>query len=74
MTRWCPADGCRARITPRRLLCERHWKRVPRELVANLYEELRRHGARSREYLAAARAAIDEATRRERAESEEARA
>lgn len=74
MTRICPAHGCPEKIPPRRLMCEAHYKRVPREQRANVLDALTRHGFRSREYLAALTTAIRFAEQGEKQEKREAEA
>jgi len=59
----CHARGCEKPVSPKLLMCAAHWRRVPRELQRAVWATYR-NGQEidkkpSREYLTAARAAID---------------
>lgn len=59
----CHADGCGERVPPKLLMCARHWRMVPAKLQADVWrtyrpgQETDKHP--SREYVDAARAAIE---------------
>lgn len=61
----CPIPGCGAKIAATKLLCARHWSRVPRELQTRVYSAYRQRRADDdasiKEHRAAARAAIQAA-------------
>ncbi len=59
----CHAKGCDVAVDPQLLMCLRHWRRVPRRLQNDVWK-FYRPGQEvdknpSREYLAAAAAAIE---------------
>lgn len=62
MTHRCHAEGCEAAVAPKLLMCLRHWRMVPRALQRAVWAAYRpgqeTDKSPSREYLAAARAAI----------------
>lgn len=62
MIHLCHAEGCDLLVKPERLMCLRHWRMVPRELQRDVWahyvagqEKTKRP---TREYLAAAAAAV----------------
>jgi hypothetical protein len=69
MTHTCHARGCTREVDPSLLMCLSHWKRVPKPLQHDVWrhyrkgQELDRNP--SREYLAAANAAIEAVERAE---------
>ncbi len=66
----CHAKGCHARVEPRLLMCPRHWRMVPAKLQADVWRTYRAgqeiDKSPTREYLAAARAAIEAVAAKER--------
>jgi DNA polymerase III epsilon subunit-like protein len=66
----CHAKGCHARVEPRLLMCPRHWRAVPANLQADVWRTYRAgqeiDKSPTREYLAAARAAIEAVAAKER--------
>jgi hypothetical protein len=55
----CPVRGCGDQIDPSRLMCRRHWYRVPRQLRDQVWATWRSgQGALSREHQDAVRTAI----------------
>jgi hypothetical protein len=55
----CPVPGCGDQIDPSRLMCRRHWYRVPRQLRDQVWATWRSgQGALSREHQDAVRTAI----------------
>lgn len=63
MSHTCHAKGCEALVAPKLLMCLKHWRRVPRELQRAVWASYRPgqevDKKPSREYLEAARAAIE---------------
>lgn len=59
----CHARGCTKPVPPRMLMCLRHWKMVPRGIQSDVLATYRPGQERtkdpSREYINAARAAVD---------------
>ena len=72
MAHVCHVYKCEVRVPPSMLMCRRHWEMVPRGLRDAVYasfnpQQCRRGGpAPSREWLTAARAALNSVERRER--------
>ena len=55
----CPIPGCGYQIDPSRLMCRRHWYRVPKQLRDQVWATWRSgRGALSREHQDAVRTAI----------------
>jgi hypothetical protein len=55
----CPVPGCGEQIDPSRLMCRRHWYRIPKVLRDQVWATWRSgRGTRSREHLDAVRTAI----------------
>ena len=65
----CHAERCAIEIPARLLMCRRHWMMVPLELQQAVWRHYRRGQERdkqvTREWLAAARAAIEAVAKRE---------
>ncbi|HVT78327.1 MAG TPA: hypothetical protein VHD87_14925 [Acidimicrobiales bacterium] len=65
----CHAFGCKALVPPRRLMCLRHWRLVPRALQEAVWESYRPGQERrmdpSHAYLLAAAAAVRAVARKE---------
>ncbi len=65
----CHAKGCRTHVRPALLMCRRHWAMVPPALRTAIWATYRpgqeRDKQPSREYLAAARDAINAVAERE---------
>lgn len=66
----CHARDCRERVEPRLLMCARHWRMVPAKLQADVWRTYRAgqeiDKKPTREYLAAARAAVEAVAAKER--------
>lgn len=62
MTHTCHAAGCSTTVEPKLLMCLRHWRKVPRDLQRAVWRAYRAGQEidknPSRDYLAAAQAAI----------------
>lgn len=60
----CPANGCRTRVRPDKLLCGPHWALVPGVLARAVYAAWRHgHGQGSLEHLRACDDAVDAVNR-----------
>ena len=69
MNHSCHAKKCKKYVPPKLLMCPQHWKKVPRELQLDVWKHYRIgqevDKKPTREYLAAARAAINAVAEKE---------
>lgn len=54
----CAVEGCTKSRAATRLMCRVHWRATPYDLRSPVNYAYREHGAKSREYIEAARAAL----------------
>lgn len=66
----CHANGCATEVPPEKLLCRKHWAMVPKKLQTEVWRHYRAGQCDdkrpSKEWLAAAKVAIDAVEKKER--------
>lgn len=69
MAHTCHAEGCRAEVPPRLLMCLRHWRMVPVRLQREVWRTYRKgqeiDKCPSEDYLVAQRAAVEAVAQKE---------